>query len=81
VTEPGPGIAEVVFGNEHEELSLRRLPGRDCVEARARLDGRETSRIASVGNQTLAALIAQELRVRSRDPVFESAVRFAGAAG
>lgn len=78
---PGGGapIASVSFGNDREELRLERLDGRACVEGHARLEGRETSRIASLGDQSLAALIAEELRVRARDVAFESAVKAAGA--
>lgn len=75
----GAALETVVFGNGGEELSLRRLPGSQCIEGRARLGGREASRIASLGHQTLATLIAEELRVRSRDAAFETAVRAAGA--
>ena len=75
----GAGIDEVTFGNGREELSLRRLRGSTCVEARARLEQREAFRTASLGQQSLAELLAEELRVRSRDLAFEAAVRFAGA--
>jgi hypothetical protein len=72
-------IETVSFGNDREELSLRRLSGNPCVEGHARLEGREVSRIASLGDQNLTTLIAEELRVRARDLAFESAVRAAGA--
>lgn len=75
----GAVIETVTFGNGDEQLSLRRLPGSQCVEGSARIEGREVSRIASLGDQSLEALIAEELRVRSRDAAFESAVRAAGA--
>jgi glucose-6-phosphate dehydrogenase assembly protein OpcA len=75
----GPPLETVVFGNGAAELSLRRLPGSQCIEGRARLDHREGSRISSLGNHTLTTLIAEELRVRSRDTAFEAAVRAAGA--
>jgi hypothetical protein len=72
-------IDTVIFGNGRDELSLRRLSGGQCVEGRARLGGREASRIAALGDQSLPALIAAELRVRSHDAAFEKAVRAAGA--
>lgn len=75
----GAAIETVTFGNDREELSLRRLPDSSCVEGHARLEGREASRIASLGDQSLTVLIAEELRVRSRDVAFEAAVRAAGA--
>lgn len=73
----GAAVDAVTFGDGREELSLRRLPGGTCVEARARLDGREATRITSLGDQSLAALIAAELRLRAHDRAFESAVRAA----
>ena len=76
---PGAPLDTVAWGNGRQELLLRRLPGRPCIEGRARLGGREASRIASLGNHTLTTLIAEELRVRSRDAAFEAAVRAAGA--
>jgi glucose-6-phosphate dehydrogenase assembly protein OpcA len=77
VIEPkeGAAIDEVVFGNGREELSLRRLNGSTCVEARARLEQREAFRTASLGQQGLADFLAEELRVRSRDLAFEAAVQ------
>ena len=72
-------VEAVTFGSDREELSLRRLPGSTCVEGKARIDGREASRIVSIGDQNLTVLIAEELRVRSRDLAFEAAVRAAGA--
>ena len=76
---PGAAIDTVIFGNGRDELSLRRLPGSTCVEARARLAERDVLRTASLGDQSLAALVAEELRVRSHDVAFEAAVRAAGA--
>jgi hypothetical protein len=72
-------VDAVTFGSDRDELSLRRLPNSSCVEGHARIDGREASRIASLGDQNLTALIAEELRVRSRDVAFEAAARAAGA--
>jgi glucose-6-phosphate dehydrogenase assembly protein OpcA len=72
-------IEEVRFGSDREELWLRRLPGSGCVEGHARLDARKASRIVSMADQSLTALMAQEVRVRSRDVAFEAAVRAAGA--
>ena len=79
VERPGDALSTVLFGNGNQELALRKVPARQCVEGSARLNGREVSRIASLGDQSLAALIAEELRIRSRDMVFENAVRMVGA--
>ena len=73
----GP-IESASFGGGDDELRLQRR-GAACVEGRARVGGRETSRISSLGDQALSALIAEELRVRPRDLPFESSVRAAGA--
>ena len=56
------------------------MPRSTCVEGSARLNDREASRIASLGEQNLAALIGEELRVRSHDAAFEKAVRTVGGA-
>jgi hypothetical protein len=77
--QPGEAINAVIFGNGKEELALRRIQGSTCVEGSARLNDREASRIASLGEQNLAALIGEELRVRSHDAAFEKAVRTVGA--
>jgi glucose-6-phosphate dehydrogenase assembly protein OpcA len=75
----GVAMKAVTFGNGNEELMLRRVAGSTCVEGVVRLHGREASRIASLGEHSLAALIAEELRVRSHDTAFERAVRMVGA--
>jgi glucose-6-phosphate dehydrogenase assembly protein OpcA len=77
---PGAAMSAVIFGNGREELALRRVPESTCVEGSARLNGRESSRIASLGEHSLADLIGEELRVRSHDLAFEKAVRSLGAA-
>jgi hypothetical protein len=77
--QAGNPINAVTFGNGNEELVLRRMPGSGCVEGLARLQGREASRIAAPGEQSLTALIAEELRVRSHDTAFEKAARMVGA--
>jgi hypothetical protein len=71
-------IEAASFAGGGNELKLQRR-GAACVEGHARVGGRETSRISSLGDQALSALIAEELRVRPRDLAFESSVRAAGA--
>lgn len=77
--QQGEPLNAVSFGNGNEALVLRRVAGSTCVEGTARWHGREASRIASLGERSLATLIAEELRVRSHDTAFEKAVRMAGA--
>jgi glucose-6-phosphate dehydrogenase assembly protein OpcA len=57
------------------ELSLALAPSRACVQTTAKVRGREgATRTVALGDQGLTALIAEELRVRSRDLAFEQAV-------
>ena len=74
--KPGaPPIEAVVLGDGAQELTLRLADSRTCVEATARLRGlAPASRIVSLGDQGLAALLGEELRIRSRDLAFERAV-------
>jgi glucose-6-phosphate dehydrogenase assembly protein OpcA len=74
--QPGtPPIESVVLGDGAQELTLRLAASRTCVEATARVRGlAPVSRIVSLGDQGLAALLGEELRIRSRDLAFERAV-------
>jgi hypothetical protein len=68
-------LEEIDFGGGKQGVMMRLMPGTDCIEATARVDGRApASRVVSLGNQHLAALIGEELRIRSRDLAFERAV-------
>ena len=75
---PGAGgapIESVTLGDGSQSLALRLAPSGTCVEAAALVAGHAgTTRIVSLGDQSLAALIAEELRVSSRDPAFEKAL-------
>jgi glucose-6-phosphate dehydrogenase assembly protein OpcA len=67
-------IETVILGGE-QELVLRVAPSRTCVETAARVNQlSSTSRIVSLGDQGLAALLGEELRIRARDVAFERAV-------
>lgn len=71
----GAPIDSVVLSDGAQELTLRLVPGSSCVETAARVDGlAPASRIVSLGDQGLAALLAEELRIRARDLAFERAV-------
>lgn len=74
--KPGvPPIEAVALGDGAQELTLRLASSRTCVEATARLRGlAPASRIVSLGDQELATLLGEELRIRSRDLAFERAV-------
>lgn len=75
VDDSRDSIGLVTLSNDAEEIALRRLEGSACVEGRARVNGREASRLSSMGDQNMLALMAEELRVRTHDPAFEAAVR------
>jgi glucose-6-phosphate dehydrogenase assembly protein OpcA len=78
----GAAIERVRLGESRQELTLRLAASRTCVEAAVHVDGVSSAcRTVSLGDQGLGALIAEELRVRSRDEAFERAVRAAGEIG
>ena len=57
-------------------LAVRILPNGSCLETTISLPAAEPcTRVVPVGSQALAALLGEELRVRSRDLAFEDAVR------
>jgi len=70
----GSPIESVRLGNAERRLTLRLAESRTCVVTSVESDGGDDSRIVSLGNQSLSALIAEELRVRSRDATFERSV-------
>jgi glucose-6-phosphate dehydrogenase assembly protein OpcA len=76
----GPlAIESVQVGNGDQSLSLRTGPGGGCIESAARVAGAaQSSRTVLVGDQGLAALIGEELRIRSRDLAFDRAVAAVG---
>lgn len=60
-------------------LSLCLLPNEVCLETVVSLAGDEpASRVVAAGDQRLAAVMGEELRVRSRDLAFEDAIAAAG---
>jgi glucose-6-phosphate dehydrogenase assembly protein OpcA len=74
-TAGAPPIAAVLLGDGAQELTLRLADNLTCVETAARVNGlAPTSRTVSMGDQRLAALIGEELRIRARDLAFERAV-------
>ena len=57
------------------ELELSLLPDSNCLSAEGRIGGEVmASRVLSLGSQSLSSLLAEELRVRSRDLAFERAL-------
>jgi hypothetical protein len=73
-------VDRVRLSNGDQELLLARGSSGTCVETAAHLTGHAgATRIASLGDQSLAALVAEELRIRSRDLAFERALAAARA--
>ena len=72
----GAFIQSVWFGEGEQGVELRLAPSGGCVLTAARVEGRHDKvRAVSLGDQSLAALVAEELRIRSRDRAFETAVQ------
>jgi glucose-6-phosphate dehydrogenase assembly protein OpcA len=68
-------IEEVRFGNEEGSLLLRLSKSRTCVHMSHVVRGEAASAsTVSIGDQRLASLMADELRVRARDAPFERAM-------
>jgi malonyl CoA-acyl carrier protein transacylase len=76
----GEAIECVEVGDGQQSLVLRTASGSTCIETAARVRGYagDVSRIVSLGDRSLCALMADELRIRSRDFAFERAVAAAG---
>ena len=75
VDRKGEAPIEAVTLGGAQELVLRTAGGHTCVETSARVkDLASSSRIVSLGDQQLATLLGEELRIRARDVAFERAV-------
>jgi len=69
-------IEAVSLGSDTIALRVCLAGSRQCVETSARVPGQAaTSRVVSLGSQSLESLLAEELRIRSRDAAFERALR------
>ena len=81
IEKPGGEAIECVeLGDGEQSLTLRTASSSTCIETAARVHGYagDVSRIVSLGDRGLSVLIAEELRIRSRDFAFERAVAAAG---
>jgi glucose-6-phosphate dehydrogenase assembly protein OpcA len=73
--EPRAPMTDVLLSGPSCEVSLRLLPNSTCLEARARVEEHVlATRVLSLGDEGLPALLRQERRVRSRDIAFERAI-------
>jgi len=71
----GAPIEAVTLSDGSQDLWLRLVLTGNCLETAARVNGIDAaSRTVSLGDQGLAALIGEELRIRARDMAFERAV-------
>jgi glucose-6-phosphate dehydrogenase assembly protein OpcA len=71
----GAPLEAVTLSGGGVELDLALAAGGACVRTLARIGGREcAARTVAMGDGRIAALIAEELRVRARDLAFERAV-------
>jgi glucose-6-phosphate dehydrogenase assembly protein OpcA len=71
----GGFIEEIRFGDGEETLRLRLAPSGSCVQTSADVRGhRSARRTVSLGDQSLSALMTEELAIRARDRAFEAAV-------
>jgi len=69
---PGTPIDEIRLGDHQQELVIRFAAHRTCLETEVSVRGhRSASRLVSLRDQTLTALITEELRIRARDAAFE----------
>ncbi len=74
-----PAIQFVRLSNGSVRLTLRLAGSGTCVISAVERDGGgDTSQIVSLGDQGLAAIIAEELRIRSRDLTFERSISAIG---
>ena len=67
-------IARVSLTGGSLDLHLRLAKSRKCVESAASVGQTATSRVVSLGDDSLTALLSEELRIRSRDQAFERAL-------
>lgn len=72
----GATIESIALAGGGSRLSLRLLPNRSCIESTLEhAGGIVASRVAPAADERLEALLAEELRIRSRDMAFEGALR------
>jgi len=73
-SEHSAPIASVSLTGGGRALQLRLAKSKTCVESAAQVGQSGTSRVVSLGDESLTALLTEELRIRSRDRAFESAL-------
>ena len=80
--EPGVrSLSAVTLTSAKHRLELRLTAAGTCVQSCVEGEGASAStRTVSLGDQSLAALLEEEMRIRARDAGFEDALRFAAEA-
>jgi glucose-6-phosphate dehydrogenase assembly protein OpcA len=73
-SDEGAPIAAISLTGDALGLHLRLAKSRTCVESAAQVGETGTSRVVSLGDESLTALLTEELRIRSRDRAFEHAL-------
>lgn len=72
----GAALESVELAGPDGWLAVRLLSNGRCLETVVEMrSGHAASRVVALGDDSLAALVSEELRVRSRDLAFEDAVR------
>ena len=67
-------ITRISLTGGRVDLHLRLAKSLTCVESAAEVGETNTSRVVSLGDESLTGLLWEELRIRSRDRAFERAV-------
>jgi glucose-6-phosphate dehydrogenase assembly protein OpcA len=69
-------IESICLSNGSLQLQLSLAGSRRCVETAVQMTGhKDTTRVVSLGDETLTSLLLDELRIRARDEAFERALR------
>jgi glucose-6-phosphate dehydrogenase assembly protein OpcA len=69
-------IGAIRLGDGEQELAIQMAGSRTCLETSVSVRGHQSgSRIVSLGDQSPAGLLTEELRIRARDVAFERAIR------
>jgi glucose-6-phosphate dehydrogenase assembly protein OpcA len=75
IATDGAGLSAVALHGRDGDVAVKLLAGGACLAGEARADGTVVaSRVVPAGDQHVAALLSEELGVRSRDRAFEQAL-------
>jgi glucose-6-phosphate dehydrogenase assembly protein OpcA len=74
-SERNAPVERITLSGGGLELNLRLAKSPQCVESATKMGEAATSRVVSLGDDTIVAVLTEELRIRSRDQAFERALR------